>query len=411
MTREELLKQALEEIYHYGNLVIQIATGVGKSKITLDIINNLTKDFHQDYRKVNPKILIVVAEKAHIKNWLDEMKKWDFQYNATIICYASLKNVRATLWDFIIFDEAHHLNTPIRKEIFETLSAVHFIFLSATLKKDFLYYLSSIVSYGVIKCTLDDAFKNNLLREPEIILCPLELDNIVPSEEISIKWGTGTHIVECAYRDRWRYIINKSKFPNTTLKIICTQQQKYEYICDQYDYYRSRFMRNSHNDALKNKWLQWGSRRKSYLGNLKTECVRKFLGRLSDKRYICFCTSIEQANILGKNNAIHSKRKDSLDIINKFNNKEINHILAVGMAKEGVNLTDIEVGIIVQLDGEERAFIQKFGRALRADNPIQYIFYYKNTRDEEYLNNSLEGIDKKYIKEMNHEDIIRLSSL
>lgn len=50
-------------------------------------------------------------------------------------------------------------------------------------------------------------------------------------------------------------------------------------------------------------------------------------------------------------------------------------------------------------------------RALRADNPIQYVFYYKNTRDEEYLNNSLEGIDKKYIKEMNHEDIIRLSSL
>ena len=107
----------------------------------------------------------------------------------------------------------------------------------------------------------------------------------------------------------------------------------------------------------------------------------------------------------------YTKLTKKFVLVDSKQNKEINHILAVGMAKEGVNLTDIEVGIIVQLDGEERTFIQKFGRALRADNPIQYVFYYKNTRDEEYLNNSLEGIDKKYIKEMNHEDIIRLSSL
>ena len=37
-------------------------------------------------------------------------------------------------------------------------------------------------------------------------------------------------------------------------------------------------------------------------------------------------------------------------------------------------------------------------RTLRAGNPIQYILYYKNTRDEEYLNNALENINKKYIE-------------
>ena len=35
---------------------------------------------------------------------------------------------------------------------------------------------------------------------------------------------------------------------------------------------------------------------------------------------------------------------------------------------------------------------------MRADSPVQYIFYYKGTRDEEYLNKAIEGIDKKYIK-------------
>ena len=36
-------------------------------------------------------------------------------------------------------------------------------------------------------------------------------------------------------------------------------------------------------------------------------------------------------------------------------------------------------------------------RALRASDPHQYIFYYKNTRDEEYLNNILEDFNSDYI--------------
>lgn len=68
------------------------------------------------------------------------------------------------------------------------------------------------------------------------------------------------------------------------------------------------------------------------------------------------------------------------------------------MLVEGQNLNNIEAGVIVQLDGEERVFLQKFGRVMRADSPVQYIFYYKGTRDEEYLNKAIEEIDKKYIK-------------
>jgi superfamily II DNA or RNA helicase len=68
------------------------------------------------------------------------------------------------------------------------------------------------------------------------------------------------------------------------------------------------------------------------------------------------------------------------------------------MATEGMNLTDIQVGIIVQLDGNERQFVQKFGRSLRAEDPVTYIFYYKDTQDETYLKNALENIDEKFIK-------------
>lgn len=39
-------------------------------------------------------------------------------------------------------------------------------------------------------------------------------------------------------------------------------------------------------------------------------------------------------------------------------------------------------------------------RSLRSKDPIQYIFYYKNTRDEEYLSKVLEDLNKDYIKEI-----------
>lgn len=37
-------------------------------------------------------------------------------------------------------------------------------------------------------------------------------------------------------------------------------------------------------------------------------------------------------------------------------------------------------------------------RMYRSENPLIYIFYYKSTRDEEYLQKALEGINKEYVE-------------
>jgi superfamily II DNA or RNA helicase len=75
------------------------------------------------------------------------------------------------------------------------------------------------------------------------------------------------------------------------------------------------------------------------------------------------------------------------------------------MITEGMNLTDINMGIIVQLDGKERLFIQKFGRSMRANDPVSVIFYYKNTQDETYLKHALENIEDKYIRYITPEQL------
>ena len=58
------------------------------------------------------------------------------------------------------------------------------------------------------------------------------------------------------------------------------------------------------------------------MGELKTPIVKVFLKDIKDKRFICFCSSIEQADHLGKQNAIHSKKDNSLQILDDFNNKK-----------------------------------------------------------------------------------------
>lgn len=400
MTRKELQTLPITLIEQNSRVILQWCTGLGKSKGAIDIANYLIG------KKRSPiNILLIVAESAHKSNWNKEFNKWRLKSsNVVIECYASLRKYKNTNWDLIIFDEAHHLGSDLRMDILSELKGENIILLSATLPDNVIQTVNRIFGEFIIsKITLKEAIKWQILPEPKIYLMPLTLNNTYSNCIITEEWGEKEKRItyKCKFHERWEYLRNRHKYSDVTLKIYCTEQQKYNYLTDQFEYWRNQFFK-TRQEFIKNKWLQIGSKRKRFLGELKTSAVHALLHKIQNKRFICFCVSIEQAEILGGQNAIHSKKEGSLRVIDKFNTKEINNIFAVGMLQEGQNLIDIEVGIITQLDGQERAFIQKFGRSLRAVDPIQFIFYYKNTRDEEYLRNALEEIDKNYIIELDN---------
>lgn len=399
MSREELQSQSLQLVKNHSRVALQWCTGLGKSKAAIQAANYLAE------QKEDLKVLLVVAEVAHKSNWEDEFTRWNYKVPNTIIeCYASLKKYRDTEWDLIIFDEAHHLGSDLRIDVLTSISAKNIILLSATLPDQTMQSITGIFGeFAVSRVTLKQAIEWGALPKPKVFLVPLNLDSTYSNCIITEEWGRKEKRVtyKCKFNERWEYLRNKTKYPNITLEISCTQQQKYDYLTEQFEYWRSQFFR-TRQEFTRNKWLQVGSKRKRFLGECKTDATRLLLHKLQDRRLICFCSSIEQAELLGGKNAIHSKRDDSLDVIGSFNTKQIDSLFAVGMLQEGQNLTDIEAGIIVQLDGQERAFVQKFGRSLRADAPIQFIFYYKDTRDVDYLDNVLEGIDLEYIIEVDN---------
>lgn len=394
MTREELHIQTSELIKTNKRIALQWCTSLGKSRCSIEMANYLYKQNN------NLKILLVVAESAHKDNWAKEMLKWRLLSNyVTVECYASLPKYKGTNWDLIIFDEAHHLGTDLKLDILQSIITEYVILLSATLPDTLIQVLTRIFGeFKVSKVSLKEAIDEGMLPQPKVFLIPLKLNSTIYNCTITEEWGDKDKRVtyKCTYPQRWEFIRNKKKYPNVTLHISCTQLQKYTYLTEQFEYWKNTYMR-SRQEYMKNKWLQAGSLRKRFLGNIKTEYVKILLKKLQRKRLICFCASIEQADYLGKDKSIHSKKSNSLEIINAFNNKEINKLFAVGMLQEGQNLEGIQAGIIVQLDNAERAFIQKFGRTIRADSPQQYIFYYENTRDTDYLENVFEGVDETYI--------------
>ena len=404
MTKEELQIQSVSLIKQSNRVALQWCTGLGKSKAAIDMANYLAdKGFEECKEPLN--VLLVVAETAHKSNWEEEFDKWGLKIdNIVMECYASLKKYRNSYWDLVIFDEAHHLGSDLRMDVLTELHAQNIILLSATLPDQVMQAVTEVFGEFVTsKVTLKQAIEWGILPVPKVYLIPLTLDSTYSHCTIIEEWGKKEKraTYKCKFHERWEYLRNKNKYPNVTLEISCTQQQKYDYLTDQFEYWRSQFFR-IRQEFVKNKWLQVGSKRKRFLGESKTDAVRLLLHKIRDKRFICFCTSIEQAELLGGKNAIHSKKDNSLDIIDDFNTKKIDNLFAVGMLQEGQNLTDIEAGVIVQLDGQERAFVQKFGRSLRATDPVQFIFYYKDTRDTEYLENVLEGINEEYINEVDN---------
>lgn len=129
-----------------------------------------------------------------------------------------------------------------------------------------------------------------------------------------------------------------------------------------------------------------------WLAKQKTDIVKEIIKIYQDRRSLTFCADIKHCEEVNPLSNITSKNKNSVKILEDFNNKKINHITACSMLDEGCNLTECQLGIFAYLTISNRLTIQRFGRLLRHSKPIIYIIYFKDTRDEEIK----EDLEKKF---------------
>ena len=362
MDRNTLQEQAAKRLDLTHRLICQWATGVGKSSVLLK--------FLRDHPGMD--CLILVPEQNNIQNWMDEFTKFGVPMELVrIACYASLHKYENTAWDVVCYDEAPHFDTEKRKAICRSIRAKYVLALGAVIDKDETEALESV--YGHFErswVSFSKAIEWGILPPPEVHIIHMQLD-----DSKRIHWYKGSQ-----YTDKGYYDLLEGKVKKTV---------------SEYDAHPNAF--------TKNRMLQAGNARKKFLGLLKDEAaliVRHEL-ELMNKRFLCFCSSIKQAEMLGGEYAFTSKTPMSMRLLERFNNHEIDQLYVVGKLIEGQNLNDIECGVIVQLGGTSRITVQEAGRIMRAQKPVIYIPVFDGTQDDKFLYTVTSNISEQYIKHVN----------
>lgn len=302
------------------------------------------------------------------------MDKEYLDYNGKVYCVevpTSKIVVRSEGYTFIS-GNCQHLSEN-RLAVLSTIKVKEAIIgLSATIKKDLRNIFRYSFNAHFIKCGLKEAVKDEVLPEPTVYLLPLRLD---------------TETV--AYTTK--------KFGKS---ITTTQQGYYATMSSLIEWYKNKYF-NSRGERIKNLWLSTAGKRLKWLSEQKESIILAILDKLKYQRTLTFCSSIEQAERLGKFN-ITSKNKKSTEYLNMFNECKIKHITSCAILNEGVNLYNCKVGIFCNLNSSEIITKQRVGRLLRHKHPIVIIPYYKNTREEELVAKMLEEYNKESIKTINN---------
>lgn len=378
--RQELLQKVLDT--KLNNIVLELATGVGKTRIALEKINQLYG--------YNPqiKILIVVPRNVLIQNWKDEFHKWGYAHilpRVTFTTYISLPK-HAGKWKICVFDEAHHLSERCQEALL-SFNIQDTLFLSATLKKEHVYFIKSWRHYQVkfFKVSTKDAIDQDTLPDPQIILIPLNLDTNhqnIPLEKKKAKAGEKPLIIP--YEKRWQYRSYKGP-----LTLMCTQRQYYTEMSNLIEWYKKK----NYIPAMKNLWLHKCGVRLQWLSMHKLPFTMKIIRKLTS-RYIVFCNTIAESSAL-KIPAVNSQV--GFQNLEKFNNGLVNSLAAVNCLNEGINCTDCKTGIFNAINSSDIMQVQKVGRLLRHPSPTLIIPYFRDTREEEIVHKWMKEFNKARI--------------
>lgn len=352
------LFQKVEQAYqtHDSHVLVQAATGSGKTKIACD----LSDAAHQDWT-------ILVPRKPLVKTWEDELVKWGYEdllKRIKILCYASAHKLIPGN-NNIILDEAHRLTDRSLPFVKDFKGTGKLIALSATIpgKKRELLEQLGIEHSNTIKYSLDDAVDDDVVADYSIKIIQFALDTVTKNVQAGKK-GAYFMTTEAA-----GYVFKDQRVR------------------------QSIYSQNS--QMIKFAMLE----RMRFIYNLpsKIHLAQEVLKAIpADKKVIIFCGSINHANMMCTHR-YHSKT-DETDY-NAFCEGKINKLSVVQSVAEGVNIPELDYAILMQVQSEGLHAIQKIGRLVRKStgDPDKVgkviILEATGTQDTKWVSNAMQSFD------------------
>lgn len=343
MTKEEkqdLIQKAARKAWEDGGSygLLAMCTGSGKSKIAVDVVRTLMEPIG---RVTTPKILLVVpTEKLRDNNWEQEFDKWGAILEYQVLersCYASIHKYKNEIFDLVIMDESHSI-TEYNSQFFTSNSVRTLLALSATppdakakegtdlekvklfkqfrIKTDFYY-------------PLDQARKDGLVANYEIWVVQTNLDNT----------------------DKYIEAGPKAK------RFYQTELERYKFLSKMIQ--KFAIMKNY--VMVKVKSLE----RMRLIANSKEklDVCKRLLEKCKGNRILVFGGSIDQIEKLMPGQVYHSKSgKPGHAYLAQFMAEEVDMCGTVAAANEGLNIPNLDIGLIAQISSDSRALVQRINK-------------------------------------------------
>lgn len=327
---------------------------------------------------------------------------WQEKCNHKTICYASLHK-ELNEYDTVILDEAQHCSQRIIDILNSWLinnPKIRLICLSATIPYEVKLWWNKRKNF-TWRIDLQQAVNWGIIPAPQIVCVGLSLRN---DKRVHLYYKGRDKkkknlVVQYKSKEFWDSIRDKS----VNLCIQCTEVEWFEMINNDIDYWKKLGddpTSKVNSQIISNRINMLGNERKKMFSQLKNRYIRKITNhfKLEDKRVIYFCNDIPQAEWLDSNYAVHSKKKGSESLVEKFNEGEVNKLVSIRVLDEGVSIYGVDAAVIIQTSGSDIQNIQRTGRSLLSELPLIIILYYKGTRDQEYVEKFVKQFNSDYIQ-------------
>lgn len=357
-SKRELIQQtALDATASVFRTGLGISMGVGKTLIGL-------RHMAREYAEGKRKFLVVAPKKAIFKSWQDDAHKFEMSHLLDCITFTTYLSLgkQSTDYDVIYLDECHSL--LYSHDFYLSMYSGKILGLTGTpprfrnSEKGEMVYKYCPIGYTYIT---DDAVDDQILNDYKIIVHQIPLSE------------TKTHKVK---RKNGGFFMTSER-----------ENYKYwsEKIVTTFNFKQQQMMRIMRMQAL----MSFES---------KEKYAKSLLGMIGEK-CIVFCNNTEQADRVCEH-SYHSKNKDSEANLEAFKAGEIEELSCVQQLNEGVNIPDLKFGIILHSYSNERKSSQRIGRLLRLnpdEKAIVHVLVYKNTVDEEWVQDALRDLDPEKI--------------
>lgn len=354
MTRDEIQQEALEAVKGKHRCSVVLGTGVGKTLVGLNHIEQNTTPLM--------KILVAAPKKSIFQSWKDDAVKFgkeNLLERIVFTTYISLSKKDPGDYDVLYLDEMHSLLDSHR--LFLESFKGPILGLTGTPPKHRSSEKGAMVSEFcpvVFTFKADDAIENGIINDYQIVVHQLELSN--KNNYIVTTKGKQFPTSEDKNYSYWSNRIDTGSGPAHILRVM---------------------------------------RMKAMMEYPSKEKYASILLHSIDTKCILFANTQAQADKLCKH-SYHSNNSESEANLQMFKEGKINKLSTVLQLNEGVNIPNLKQGIIMHAYGNERKASQRIGRLLRLnpdDKAIVHILCYVNTVDEKWVKEALEGFDQSKI--------------